>query len=237
MKFYILTINMVVLAGSIIGRSSSEVNYIPMNILTKNVEPADMDEKMMDLTSFKSIDILDIFDFNKVLGKLEGTNKDYIEYILNSANLTKDELEKLLCKQEGSALDPLLFDKLEEMNIHTEWKKPLDDCVYRQLLFDCVNECFEMRRLTYSWEGYVAWSKGIIVVSRCIESVVYSEINGWKSMGEQTHHELVEKDITTGLSTKELVEGFVHDNDAETVSFNLSLDKYLNGLVENDMGS
>uniref|UniRef100_A0A8R7U7G0 DUF4378 domain-containing protein n=1 Tax=Triticum urartu TaxID=4572 RepID=A0A8R7U7G0_TRIUA len=199
LTFCILAINMVVLAGSIIGRSSFEVNYIPMNIMTKNVEPVYMDVKMMDLTSFKSIDSLDIFGINKVSEKSKGTNKDYIEYILNSANLTKDELEKLLCKQEGSALDPLLFHKLEEMNIHIEWKKPLDDCMYRRLLFDCVNECFEMRCLTYSWEGYVAWSKGMIAASRCLETIFYSEINVWKSMGERTHGELVEKDITTGL--------------------------------------
>ena len=77
----------------------------------------------------------------------------------------------------------------------------------------------------------------VIAASRCLETVVYSEINVWKSMGERTHGELVEKDITTGLSKKELVEGIVHHNDAKTMSFNLSLDKYLNGLLENNMSS
>ncbi|KAM0883475.1 hypothetical protein ACQ4PT_031619 [Festuca glaucescens] len=139
------------------------------------------------------------------------STEEYIGYILSSVNHTKDELGPirkkkedelgpLFVNREGSALDPLLFDTLEEeMNTYTEWKGLMKDRVYRQLLFDCSNECLETRRLTYFREGYAAWSKGIIALSRGIETEVCDEISGWNGMGDLAVDELVEKDMSSGL--------------------------------------
>jgi hypothetical protein len=140
------------------------------------------------------------FQFENIPRKSIVTEEEYIGYILSSVNHTKDEPVPLFVNREGLDLDPLLFDTLEEeMNTFTEWKGLMNDRVYRRLLFDCVNESLEARRLTYFREGYAAWSEGIIDLSRGIETEVCDEISGWKGMGDLAVDELIEKDMSSGL--------------------------------------
>lgn len=122
--------------------------------------------------------------------------------MLSSINLTTNELGSLFVNQDGTALDPLLFEKLENRNVYTQGKDHLVRQGYRRLLFDCVNECLETRRLTYFRAGYTAWNKGVAALSRRgIENEVCKEITSWKSMGEWVEDELVDKDMSTGLGT------------------------------------
>jgi hypothetical protein len=118
--------------------------------------------------------------------------------VLSHVNLTTDELASLFVSQDESTLDPLLFEKLENMHVYTQGKEPLGRRGYRRLLFDCVNECLETRRGTYFRAGYAAWSKGVASLSRGVETEVCNEITSWKSMGEWVEDELVDKDMSSG---------------------------------------
>ncbi|KAL6901945.1 hypothetical protein ACP4OV_004821 [Aristida adscensionis] len=180
--------------------STSEVKNISGNLYV-NPPSVDTEAKTTDSTSSASIDTSDISDVTQCSKKSGNTEMEYIEDVLSSVNLTTDELGSLFANRDGSALDPQLFEKLENMNVYTLGKDPLGKRGYRRLLFDCVNECLETRRLTYFRAGYAAWSKGVAALSRGIETEVCNEISSWKSMGEWVEDELVDKDMSSGLGT------------------------------------
>ncbi|KAK3151384.1 hypothetical protein QOZ80_3AG0245170 [Eleusine coracana subsp. coracana] len=181
--------------------SSSEFKNIPGNFFI-NPPSADIEGKTTDSASSASLDASDISDVTQCSKKSRTTELEYIGDVLSSVNLTTDDLGSLFVNQDGTALDSLLFEKLENMNAYTQGKDHLGSRGYRRLLFDCVNECLETRRLTYFRAGYAAWSKGVAALSRRgIETEVCKEITSWKSMGEWVEDELVDKDMSTGLGT------------------------------------
>jgi hypothetical protein len=190
--------------------SSSEVKNMPKNFLS-NPPSVDAEAKTTDSVSSSSIDASDtsasidasdISDITQCSKKSRNSELEYIGDVLGNVNLTKGGLGSLFISQDDvSVMDPHLFNKLESMNLYTQGKKNLDRRGYRKLLFDCVSECLETRRLTYFRAGYAAWSKGMAAMSRGIETEVCNEIGGWRSMGEWVEDELVDKDMSSGLGT------------------------------------
>jgi hypothetical protein len=166
-----------------------------------NPPSVDTDAKTTGSASSVSVDTSDISDVTQCSKKSKHTELEYIEDVLSNINLTTYELGSLFVNQDGSALDPLLFEKLENMQVYAQGKEPMGRQGYRRLLFDCVNECLETRRGTYFRAGYTAWSKGVAALSRGIETEVCNEITSWKSMGEWVEDELVDKDMSSGLGT------------------------------------
>ncbi|KAG8096292.1 hypothetical protein GUJ93_ZPchr0013g36225 [Zizania palustris] len=189
--------------------SSSEVKTIPRNFLI-NPPSVDTEAKTADSVSSSSIEVSDtsasidasdISDITQCSKKSRNSELEYIGDVVGSVNLTKGGLGSLFINEDVTALDPLLFDKLESMNLYTQGKNHMDRRGYRRLLFDCVSECLEMRRLTYFQAGYAAWSKGMAAMSRGIETEVCNEIGDWKGMCDWVEDELVDKDMSSGLGT------------------------------------
>ncbi|KAJ1297508.1 hypothetical protein BS78_01G381700 [Paspalum vaginatum] len=178
----------------------SEVKNISGN-LSINPASVDTEAKTTDSASSTSVDTSDISDVTQCSKKSRQTELEYIADVLSNVNLTTDELGSLFVNQDESALDPLLFGKLENTHVYTQGEEPLGRRGYRRLLFDCINECLETRRLTYFRAGYAAWSKGAALLSRGVETEVCNEITSWKSMGEWVEDELVDKDMSSGLGT------------------------------------
>jgi hypothetical protein len=178
------------LAGSKGYSTSSEIKNIPGSFF---INPP--------LASSVSLDTSDISDVTQCPKKSRNTELEYIGDVLSSVNILTEVLGSLFVNQDGTALDPHLFDKLENMNAYTQGKDHFGCQGYRRLLFDCVNECLETRRGTYFRAGYATWSKGVAALSRGIETEVCKEITNWKSMGEWVVDELVDKDMSTELGT------------------------------------
>ncbi|CAL4914024.1 unnamed protein product [Urochloa decumbens] len=212
--------------------SSSEVKSISGNFLM-NPLSVDIEAKTTDSASSASLDTSDISDVTQCSKKSRHTELEYIEDVLSNVNLTTDELGSLFVDQDGSALDPLLFDKLENMHVYTLGKEPLGRRGYRRLLFDCVNECLETRRSTYFRAGYAAWSKGVAALSRVVETEVCNEITSWKSMGEWVEDELVDKDMSSGLGTwvDFRVEAFEAGEEVESDILSSLLDEVIGDMV------
>lgn len=114
---------------------------------------------------------------------------DYIkEIVLNNATTSK--------VLAGEKLNPLLFDKLEAKR-RVEDK---DSRLRRKTLFDCVDECLDLKCSRYFRTGYKSWSKGVAVVNEeNLAKEIYDEISGWNSMGDWMVDEVVDKDMSSHL--------------------------------------
>ncbi|ONK67575.1 uncharacterized protein A4U43_C05F1460 [Asparagus officinalis] len=114
---------------------------------------------------------------------------DYIkEIVFNSATTSK--------VLAGEKLNPLLFDKLEAKR-RVEDK---DGRLRRKTLFDCVDECLDLKCSRYFRTGYKSWSKGAAVVNEeNLAKEIYAEISGWNSMGDWMADEVVDKDMSSHL--------------------------------------
>ncbi|PUZ64394.1 hypothetical protein GQ55_3G140800 [Panicum hallii var. hallii] len=218
--------------SKVVYSSSSEVKTIPGNFLM-NPPSVDIEAKTTDSASSASVDTSDISDVTQCSKKSRHTELEYVEDVLSNVNLTTDELASLFVNQDGSALDPLLFEKVENMHVYTQGKEPLGRRGYRRLLFDCVNECLETRRGTYFRAGYAAWSKGVASLSRGVETEVCNEITSWKSMGEWVEDELVDKDMSSGLGTwvDFRVEAFEAGEEVESEILSSVLDEVIGDMA------
>lgn len=212
--------------------SFSEAKLIPGNLLI-NPAAVDTKAKTTDSASSASVDTSDVSDVTHCSKRSRHTELEYVADVLSNVNLTADELGSLFINQDGSALDPLLFEKLENMHVFMQGKEPLRCRGYRRLLFDCVNECLETRRLTYFRAGYAAWSKGEAMLRRGIETEVCNEITSWKSMGEWVEDELVDKDMSSGLGTwvDFRVEEFEAGEEVESEILSSLLDEVIGDMV------
>lgn len=198
-----------------------------------NPASVDIEAKTTDSASSASVDTSDISDVTQCSKRSRHTELEYIADVLSNVNLTTDELGSLFVNQDISALDPLLFEKMENMHVYTQGKEPFCRRGYRRLLFDCVNECLETRRMTYFQAGYAAWSKGAATLSRGIEAEVCNEITSWKSMGDWMEDELVDKDMSSGLGTwvDFRVEEFEAGEEVESHILSSLLDEVIGDMV------
>ncbi|KAK6161030.1 hypothetical protein DH2020_004411 [Rehmannia glutinosa] len=95
-------------------------------------------------------------------------------------------------------IKPRLFDQVERR------KGYLNGCenisrIDRRLLFDCVNECLDMRCRRYVRGGYKLWAKGLWMVKKKdrLAEDVCKEISGWSAMGDFMVDEIVENDMSS----------------------------------------
>lgn len=127
---------------------------------------------------------------------------EYVRDILRTADI---DPQALTLRPPHHALDPLLFDQLENKGSRRRAKgEGKDDSwIWRRVLFDCVGECLESRRGRYFQAGYRSWAKGAATtIARRADELadeVYGEISDWKSMGDWMVDELVDKDMSSCL--------------------------------------
>nr|XP_010914532.1 uncharacterized protein LOC105039910 isoform X1 [Elaeis guineensis] len=126
--------------------------------------------------------------------------QEYVRKILSNAKSLFKNLDLCQMDHDGRILDPLLFDKLEtsRSSIAQEGEER-DFRMRRKMLFDCVNECLDLKCSHYFHAGYRMWAKGMAVVMKDLTEELYREISGWRSMGEWMVDELVERDMSSRL--------------------------------------
>ncbi|KAH7666642.1 hypothetical protein IHE45_12G009500 [Dioscorea alata] len=117
---------------------------------------------------------------------------DYVKDILFSTGSMFKDLGSCYVAHVGEALDPLLYEKLEI-------KRSKESRLKRKVLFDCVNECLDLKCGRYFRSGYRTWSQGVAVVGKDLAEELYQEISSWKSMGDWIVDELVDKDMSSHL--------------------------------------
>ncbi|KAJ0976364.1 hypothetical protein J5N97_018329 [Dioscorea zingiberensis] len=93
------------------------------------------------------------------------------------------------------SLDPHLLEKLES----EDGGKVKDSEMRRKMLFDCVNECLQVKYNKYFRGGYRSWAKGSSVTGKEMAGELCKEISGWKNMGECMVDELVDRDMSSHL--------------------------------------
>ncbi|KAM0947612.1 hypothetical protein DsansV1_C07g0069301 [Dioscorea sansibarensis] len=117
---------------------------------------------------------------------------DYVKDILFSTGSMFKDLGSCYVAHVGEALDPLLYEKLEN-------KRSKESRLKRKVLFDCVNECLDLKCGRYFRAGYRTWSQGVSVIGKDLAEELYQEISSWKSMGDWMVDELVDKDMSSHL--------------------------------------
>lgn len=123
--------------------------------------------------------------FNSNSAKSSNYELDFLEEILHSAQ------SSIIL---GDKINPHLFEKLEE----NKTKKDKSEKLRRKILFDCANECMEIKCNRYFSTGYQAWLKGMAVTGdRTLGREIYDEISKWKSMEEWMIDEVVDQDMSS----------------------------------------
>ncbi|KAK4425928.1 hypothetical protein Salat_1786800 [Sesamum alatum] len=128
-------------------------------------------------------------------GKLGGWELKYVnEMVSNIELMFKDYALGGACE----IINPHLFDQLESRKGH------FNGCglfarINRRLMFDCVNECLEMRCRRYLAGGSRLWGKGLAMVKRKekLAEDVHKEISSWSCMGDFMVDELVDNDMSS----------------------------------------
>ncbi|XP_026665386.2 uncharacterized protein LOC103720044 [Phoenix dactylifera] len=173
-------------------------NVAPLSCSNK-ISSMEADMELTDSASYAFID-LDALEIGSAsLLKVNSKDMDYVREILCSRGLSKD-LSSCCLNDAGEILDSLLFNKLENKRSRSILK---GDDKYgrarRKVLFDCMNECLELKCSSYFRAGYRAWSRGLAVIGKDLAEEFYEEILRWKSMGDSMVDELVDKDMSTHL--------------------------------------
>ncbi|KAK6161025.1 hypothetical protein DH2020_004406 [Rehmannia glutinosa] len=127
--------------------------------------------------------------------KPRGSKLEYVKEILCNIDMMFNDYAL------GNAchiIIPRLFDQVERR------KGCLNGCenisrTDRRLLFDCVNECLDMRCRRYVRGGYKLWAKGLWMVKKTdrLAEDVCKEISGWSEMGDFMVDEIVEYDMSS----------------------------------------
>ncbi|KAL3626574.1 hypothetical protein CASFOL_030123 [Castilleja foliolosa] len=86
-------------------------------------------------------------------------------------------------------MKPRLFNQLENRISR----------INRRLMFDCVNECLDVRCGQYAKGGYKLWDKGVRTVRHKdkLADDVYKDICDWRQMGHFMVDEIVENDMSS----------------------------------------
>ncbi|KAF2312759.1 hypothetical protein GH714_039861 [Hevea brasiliensis] len=107
-------------------------------------------------------------------------------------------LMDLEINQAHEIISPHLFKQLESQKdglVSDDVEARLE----RKVLFDCVNECLDIRCRRYVGGGYKIWAKGVTMVRRkeWLAEEVLKDISAWKGMGDCMVDELVDKDMSS----------------------------------------
>ncbi|CAA7388947.1 unnamed protein product [Spirodela intermedia] len=129
--------------------------------------------------------------------------EDYVRSILRNAD--EEALSSLT--HSGAALDPLLFDWLENNQEGSNGDDDEDDPkigrLRRKALFDCVGEFLDSRRRRHFCGGYHRWARGVAAMSGRVDQLAaeaHEEVSRWKTMGDWMVDELVDKDMGSSPS-------------------------------------
>ncbi|KAG1326210.1 hypothetical protein COCNU_01G001440 [Cocos nucifera] len=126
--------------------------------------------------------------------------QEYVREILSNTKSLFKNLDLCQMDHDSGILDPLLFDKLEaSRSLTAQDGEERDFRMRRKMLFDCVNECLDLKCSHYFHAGYRMWAKGMAVVMKDLTEELYREISGWRSMGEWMVDEVVERDMSSHL--------------------------------------
>nr|XP_010921540.1 uncharacterized protein LOC105045074 [Elaeis guineensis] len=173
-------------------------NIAPLSCSNKiSLMEADMELSDSASSAFSNSAALEIGRASHM--KVNGEDIDYVREILCSRGLSKD-LSSCYLNDAGEILDTLLFNKLENKRSRAIFKvDDKDGRARRKVLFDCLNECLELKCSHYFRAGYHAWTRGLAVIGKDLAEELYEEILRWKSMGDSMVDELVDKDMSTHL--------------------------------------
>ncbi|GER46874.1 phosphatidylinositolN-acetyglucosaminlytransferase subunit P-related [Striga asiatica] len=124
---------------------------------------------------------LELLYIKKLLSNIEPMFKDY------ALGKTSEIINPHVFKQP---------ENREEGHSHGVESIPRLD---RRLMFDCVNECLDLRCGRFAKGGYKLWAKGTLVVKRneVLAENVYRDISCWGSMGHFMVDEIVGKDMSS----------------------------------------
>ncbi|XP_077240816.1 uncharacterized protein LOC143881565 [Tasmannia lanceolata] len=169
----------------------------------KKIPPVETEMELSDSASSAFTRTLDREKVGEI--NLEGSHirsdKQEIEYVREILSTAEVMLKDFPLGHAHEIIDPLLFDRLEKKRPGSRSEAEDKDCrLRRKALFDCVNECLDLKCSLYIRGGYRTWSKGVTVVRKeGLADEVYKEILGWRSMGDWMVDELVEKDMSSQL--------------------------------------
>lgn len=126
--------------------------------------------------------------------------QEYVREILSNTKYLFKNLNLCQMDHDSGILDPLLFDKLETSGSLSALEGVERNFrMRRKMLFDCVNECLDLKCSHYFHAGYRMWARGMAVVMKDLTEELYREISGWRGMGEWMVDELVERDMSSHL--------------------------------------
>ncbi|WOL06684.1 hypothetical protein Cni_G15418 [Canna indica] len=123
--------------------------------------------------------------------------KESLEQLHITNNTTANEKE-LKCVREILCKQGLMYNDLGSYYL-TDKEAATNDKATSNLLFDCVQECLDLKHSLYFKAGYRAWDKGTMVTRDDLAQDIYDQISGWRSMGNWMVDELVANDMSTHL--------------------------------------
>ncbi|XP_027119822.1 uncharacterized protein [Coffea arabica] len=118
---------------------------------------------------------------------------DYVKEMLSNIELM---FKDFALGRAGQIINPGLFDQLESQKTVLCKDEPK---ISRQVLFDSVAECLDIRFRRYVGGGYKTWVNGLSLVRSKgkLAEEAYKEISGWNDMGDCMVDELVGKDMSS----------------------------------------
>ncbi|KAK6911632.1 DUF3741-associated sequence motif [Dillenia turbinata] len=199
-------------------------------ILLKNYQPTESETEFSDTASSCStwdISGKNIFATTELRSSKNSINweLDYLKDILYYAGL---KIEEFALGEAQNVLNLNLFNQLENCKIKLE--RSVDECsrLGRKVLFDCVNECLDLRCREVVNGSYNVWVRWRTLFWRqgWLADELYKDISGWKSMEGLNVDELVDKDMSTS-------HGRWLDFEAEAFGEGMEIEKaILNTLVD-----
>ena len=173
----------------------------------------------------QSSGISNLMDFEKS----RNSELEYVKDILNNAELMAEDL---VLGQTNEVMKPNLFDLLENQSNGTESYEEEYSKLDRKILFDCVNECLELRcRQTFvgSCNGWLRWMTSVQRKSWLAEDL-YREMLGFRNMEKAMVDELVSMDMSSGY-------GKWLDFDIEAFEEGLEVERDLSTSLINELVS
>ncbi|TXG71634.1 hypothetical protein EZV62_000213 [Acer yangbiense] len=166
---------------------------------SKKFHRLEADTELSDSASSTSSGTLAIKNANTtILIDLDRSTKwelEYIKQILCNAELM---FKDFVLGRAREIVNPYLFDLLETRKGGMEIDGD-ESRLSRKVLFDCVNECMDLRCRRYAGGGCRTLAKGVAMVRRRegLAEEVHREISGWRGMGDCMVDELVDKDMSS----------------------------------------
>ncbi|KAK1591176.1 hypothetical protein Q3G72_003422 [Acer saccharum] len=185
--------------GSKLCSSSVQAQEVFGSSNSKKFHRLEADTELSDSASSTSSGTLAIKNANTtILIDLDRSTKwelEYIKQILCNAELM---FKDFVLGRAREIVNPYLFDLLETRKGGMEIDGD-ESRLSRKVLFDCVNECMDLRCRRYAGGGCRTLAKGVAMVRRRegLAEEVHREISGWRGMGDCMVDELVDKDMSS----------------------------------------